>query len=148
MRKNMATKTVHRRAILVAVVWIAALALAGCTTAEPEFSITGVEWKWQNWTTGGETTVVPAPENYTLTFNDDGTVTGQADCNQFGGTYTQEQGGIQIMLGPTTAAECGPESLYTTYLAALGQVVAGGNDGTGNLALESGGGQTRLIFSH
>lgn len=125
------------------------LALAGCTsTATPEFSLTGVEWQWQSWREmGSEPTDVPDPENYTLNFNTDGTLNGRADCNQFAGTYTQEQGGIQIFLGPSTLAACPEGSLDTTYLAALSQVVAGGNDGTGNLALESGGGQTRMIFS-
>lgn len=132
---------------LVAV--IAVILLAGCTTTTPpEFTLTGIEWQWQNWTVAGEgTTEVPNPENYTLLFNADGTLSGRADCNNFAGTYTQNNGGIQIALGPMTAAACGEDSLDTVYLNALGQIVAGGPDGSGNLALENGGGETRMIFS-
>ena len=46
----------------------------------------------------GETTTVPSPENYTITFNADGTLEGKADCNTFNGTYSQENG-LTITLG-------------------------------------------------
>lgn len=148
MTNSILTKA-RRLSLPALVALLVVLALAGCTsTAAPEYSLTGVEWQWQNWTVRGSgTTEVPDPENYTLNFNTDGTLNGRADCNQFAGAYTQEQGGIQIMLGPTTLAACPEGSLDTTYLAALGQVVAGGNDGTGNLALENAGGETRMIFA-
>ncbi len=148
--KRLRLADVRQMSLRAIVALLFVMVLAGCstTTAEVPYSLTGVNWQWQNWTTGGTTTEVGSPENYTLMFNTDGTLNGVADCNNFGGTYTQESGGIQIQLGAMTLAACPEGSLDSTYLAALGQVVAGGNDGTGNLALENAGGETRMIFSN
>lgn len=118
------------------------------SAAGAEFSLTGVSWQWRSMTVqGGETTTVDSPAGYTVNFAEDGTVFGAADCNNFAGTYTTEQGGIQITLGPSTLAFCGEESLDTLFLESLGQVVAGGPVGDGTLALENGGGARRMIFA-
>ena len=70
-----------------------------------------------------------------------------AHCNCFGGTYSQESGFV-ITLGPATMAYCGEEPLDQQYLDLLSQVVAGGPDGAGGLALENAGDQTRMEFSN
>ena len=56
-------------------------------------SITNINWQWTNVSnkTTGETTV-PNPQDYTIVFRDDGTLSGMADCNSFSGTYSQEAG--------------------------------------------------------
>ncbi len=106
-------------------------------------------WQWTSLTnqTTGETTTVTNPENYTITFNSDGTLNGKADCNTFNGTYTQENG-FSITLGATTMAYCGDASLDQQYLGLLGSVAAGGPDGAGNLALENAGGEQRMLFKN
>lgn len=147
--------TVVKGRVWLLMALLAFLALSACATgggsdgANDEFSLMGIVWQWESLAIqGGESTTVPDPSAYTLIFNEDGTLNGTADCNQYGGSYTTENGGIQITLGPTTMAFCGEESLDTLFLDSLGQIVAGGPDGTGNLALESGGGQRRMIFSN
>lgn len=128
-------------------------ALAACTTtggateSAGEFSLTGVQWEWESMTVQGqEEVVVPMPSQYTIIFNEDGTLGGKNDCNVYGGTYTTENGGIQITLGQSTMAFCGEASLDMQFAESLNMVVAGGPDGTGKLALESAGGERRMIF--
>jgi heat shock protein HslJ len=131
---------------------LAILIFTACTSeAEPASSdsITGIVWQWESVTEQPtrNTTTVPDPQNYTLIFNEDGTFTGQADCNNIAGTYSQV-GGFTITLGPSTLAFCGEDSLDVQYLDLLSQVVAGGPDGSGGLALETPAGQMRMIFSN
>ena len=123
-----------------------ALAIDG-VIAPPSNSITGIVWQWVSVTnqTTGETTSVTNPENYTITFNEDGTMYGKADCNNFNGSYSQENG-FTIKVETTTMAYCGDTSLDQQYLALLNNVAAGGPDGSGGFALETPGGEQRLLF--
>ena len=111
--------------------------------------ITNIVWQWTSVTnqTTRETTEVPNPQNYTITFRDDGTLSGQADCNNFTGTYSQDAG-FSITLGAMTMAACGDASLDQQYLQLLGAIAAGGPDGAGNLALETAGGEQRMLFNN
>ena len=120
---------------------------AAAPTATPSNAITDIVWQWTSVAnrTTGETTTVTDPQNYTITFRDDGTLSGKADCNSFTGTYSQE-GGFTITLGATTMAACAEGSLDQQYLELLGAVVAGGPDGQGNMALENAGGEKRMLF--
>jgi heat shock protein HslJ len=118
-------------------------------TATPANTITNILWQWASVTNRptGATTEVSEPQDYTITFRDDGTLSGQADCNTFTGTYSQA-GGFSITLGAVTTAACGNGSLDQQYLQLLGAVAAGGPDGTGNLALETAGGEQRMLFAN
>ena len=111
--------------------------------------IVNIVWQWLSVTdqTTKETQTVPNPEDYTIVFNADGTLNGKADCNVFGGTYSQASG-FTIKLGPSTMAYCGEASLDATYLQLLSRVAAGGPDGAGNLALETAGGAQRMLFKN
>ena len=84
---------------------------------------------------------------YTITFRKDGTLSGKADCNNFTGTYTQTSG-FDITLGASTMAACPEGSLDQQYLQLLGDIVAGGPDGAGGLALETAGGEKRMEFKN
>ncbi len=139
--------------------WLGLLTLAGLvgcspsgdadSASETSDSIQNIEWQWISVTeqsTGSETTV-PNPEAYTIVFHPDGKVSGKADCNNFAGTYSQENG-FSITLGPSTMAFCGEDSLDQQYLILLGNVAAGGPDGSGGLALESAGGAERMLFQN
>jgi heat shock protein HslJ len=144
------------RFTLLAVLSLALVVAAACyplatpvppSAPAPSNDITDIVWQWTSVTTKptGETTTVADPQNYTLTFRDDGTLSGKADCNNFTGTYSQE-GGFTITLGTSTMAACAEGSLDQQYLELLSAVVAGGPDGQGNLALENAGGEKRMLF--
>ena len=98
--------------------------------------LVGVTWQWVGLreTMPAAQSVIPDPENYTLTFNEDGTVSIKADCNVAMGSYELSGDQLTITLGPTTLAECGPQSSYNQYLALLDQA-AGVGTGFGNLVI-------------
>ena len=124
-------------------------ACAPAATPTPTNTITGIVWQWTSVTekSTSKTTTVPNPENYTIIFNTDGTITGKADCNSFTGIWSQ-QNGFTIKLGASTLAACGEASLDQQYLHLLSNVVAGGPDGAGGLALETAGGEQRMMFKN
>ncbi|MGL4649672.1 MAG: META domain-containing protein [Caldilineaceae bacterium] len=108
----------------------------------------GTAWQWTTliYQPTGATTTIAEPQDYTLLLNADGTLSGKADCNSFSGAFTQESG-LVISISITTAADCGDSSLDQQYLQLLGSIVAGGPDGAGGLALETAGGEQRLLFA-
>lgn len=107
-----------------------------------------ITWKWARNIdqSKGTVTIISEPEKYTILFKADGTLEGKADCNNFSGTYSQENGGFFIQLGPSTMAFCGEESIDREYLALLGSIVAGGPAGGDVFALETAGGEKRMEF--
>jgi heat shock protein HslJ len=128
------------------------LFIAACTQAvisTPTDSIQDIVWQWTSATnkTTNETTTVSNPENYTIIFRTDGTLDGKADCNTFSGTYTQEND-FSIKLGASTMMYCGDASMDQQYLELLGSVAAGGPDGEGGFALETAGGEQRMLFKN
>jgi heat shock protein HslJ len=118
-------------------------------TQENGNPIQDINWQWVSVTnqTTKETTTVPNPENYTIAFFADGTLAGRADCNNFTGTYSQENG-FTITLGASTMAFCGEASMDQQYLTLLGSVAAGGPDGAGGFVLETAGGEQRMLFKN
>jgi heat shock protein HslJ len=109
--------------------------------------IQNINWQWTNVTnkSTGEVTTVQNPEKYTIVFNADGSLDGQADCNTFNGTYSQSNG-FSIKIGTVSKAYCGEASLDQQYLDLLANVATGGPDGSGGLALETSGGEQRMQF--
>ena len=79
--------------------------------------------------------MVPAPQNYTLTFADDGTVAIKADCNQVNGSYVLDGEALTIELGAATMAFCGEQSMDQIYLGLLGRVSGALVTETGDLRL-------------
>ena len=146
MNKNLKLSTLASYLLTLALVATACSSTATSTSSD---TIQGIVWQWTSVTsqTTNETTSVPDPKKYTITFNADGTLTGKADCNTFNGTYSQENG-FTIKLGATTMAFCGEASLDRQYLTLLGSVAAGGPDGTGGFALETAGGEQRMLFKN
>ncbi len=117
--------------------------------AAPSDSIQGIVWNWQTWnnTATNSSTRVPDPDKYTIIFNADGTTEGQADCNTFSGTYSQE-GGFTITVRPDVMAACDIGSMDQEYFRLLGDVAAGGPDGSGGLMLQTAGGAEQLLYSN
>jgi heat shock protein HslJ len=87
-------------------------------------SIEGIVWQWtaMQETVPASQSIVPNPENYTITFNADGSVNIKADCNQVSGTYTMNGSDLAITLGSSTRAFCGEDSQDQIYLTSLGKV--------------------------
>ncbi len=87
-------------------------------------NILDISWQWIDLveTEPAGQSVVPDPENYTLVLRADGTAEIQADCNQVLGTYTQQGSALILMLGPSTMAACGEDSLDQQFLASLDQL--------------------------
>ena len=142
-----------KKVLLITVLTLAIFLFVGCTTlqAEPASgdTITGIVWKWQTVTekSSGTSTKVPNPDVYIIIFHEDGTTEGQADCNTFHGTYSQE-GGFTITVQPDVMAACDQGSLDQQYFTLLGDISAGGPDGSGGLALETAGGAQRMEFNN
>lgn len=116
-----------RKTILVASLVVASLALAACSGGGSGSSgLTGVVWQWTSMeeTMPASQNVVPDPENYTLTFNDDGTIDVKADCNMGSGSYTQDGSSLTISVQTMTMAYCGDESADQVYLGALAKVAS------------------------
>ena len=83
--------------------------------------LVGPVWQWQQTQMNDNSVWEPiTPANYTLQFADDGMVSIQADCNQVQGSYTVDGSSISIVLGPSTMAVCGPQSLSDQFLTQLG----------------------------
>ena len=109
------------RTLFLMILAASALLLGGCASTAGG-DITGPTWHLTSITTDQRQEIVPAAAvaSYTITFNDDGTWEGQADCNQISGTYTIEGEAIlTITLGPSTMAACGEASLSDRYVEAL-----------------------------
>jgi len=101
------------------------------TENEEEIAITldeiiNIEWQWSGLieTLPASQSVVPDPENYTITFSEDGTYSIKADCNRGSGSYTLEDNKMTIKPGPITLAYCGPDSLDSQYLSLLSNVTS------------------------
>ncbi len=95
--------------------------MAASVVAEP--GIVGMEWQLQTIQMMNDETFAPGETDlYSLMLDDDGTASGEADCNRFGGTYTLD--GAQLTFGPmnATRAMCAETSLSDRYLANLADV--------------------------
>lgn len=77
------------------------------------------QWIWFSDPVDGPQTI-EEPDRYQVEFRAEGQVAVKADCNSASGTYTTEDGGISIEIGPMTMAMCGPESLSDVFVQYLG----------------------------
>ncbi len=69
---------------------------------------------------GGQTVLVPAPERYQLSLEQDGDAHVRADCNFCNGGYRATGTELEMGLLACTLAACPPGSLDGEYLRALG----------------------------
>lgn len=84
-------------------------------------SLTGVTWRWVALTDPMQQVEIDAPERYTLTFLDDGSLQIQADCNQATAAYTaSDDGALSVTPGITTLALCPPGSRSEELINKLG----------------------------
>ena len=115
-----------KKQITLALFMILALVLTACGggTSSSGSDITGIVWQWSAMqeTAPASQSVVPDPQNYTITFNDDGTAAIKADCNSVTGTYKMDGSNLTITLGASTLMACGDASQDSIYLASLSKV--------------------------
>lgn len=95
--------------------------VAGGATDPVEGSLIGSVWKWTSFQSPVEQFDVEMPEKYTLEFDTEGRVAVGADCNRAAGTYTAEEGNLQIVMGPMTLAACPEDSRSDAFISYLGQ---------------------------
>lgn len=97
--------------------------VAACTppqTPTDEPMLTDTVWQLQQIQYNDGTLITPSdPANYTVEFMEDGSLGVQADCNRVLGEYVGEGGILDITLGPSTLAACGPDSVDTEFTQAL-----------------------------
>jgi len=174
MFKNI--KQLHKFWLMLTFLLAISVLLAGCTapTSEPEptavpaptqtpeiilvtesllepidqTDLVGVTWQWIGLreTMPAAQSLIPDAYNYTLTFNEDGTVNIKADCNAAMGSYQLTSEELTISLGPTTLAECGPDSSYSQFLSLLEQAASVGT-GYGNLVITLADDAGEMFFS-
>ncbi len=69
-------------------------------------------WQWTSREADGRTTTIATPENYTLTFNNDGSFYARLDCNTGGGSYSSDApGSLTFSMVRSTLAMCPPKSM-------------------------------------
>jgi heat shock protein HslJ len=82
--------------------------------------LTGTTWTWVAFTDPMQQFNVENPSNYTLTFQEDGTVNIVADCNNAMGSYNLDGSSLTIEVGPMTMAACPPDSRSDDFVKYLG----------------------------
>ena len=94
----------------------------------PDPNLVNKTWAWERRDPNGNQSPeinVPNPENYTLTFAEDGTFSARLDCNNATGRYASSalggsQASIFMELGPSQMAFCGEDSLDTAMMNMFG----------------------------
>lgn len=97
---------------------ILVIALSACTSQAA--SLTG-KWKLIAFGPAESTTAAVPDADATLTFGEDGTVTGSSGCNSLGGEYTLD--GKQITFGPITSTLMACDDARMTQESAVTQVL-------------------------
>lgn len=113
-------------------------------------SLAGTSWQATGINNGKEAVVSQAgTEAVTLSFGDDGTVSGSGGCNSYSGEYTTDGAGT-ITLGPLAATEMACEEpameIEQSYFAALNEVTSYSLEGT-TLTLRDSSGATQVTFA-
>jgi heat shock protein HslJ len=99
---------------------------------EEPLSLTATEWQVIAINNGNEAVVSTLPDvPVTMNFGEDGSVSGQASCNNFTGTYTAEQNSMSFGPLATTMMMCEEEVMAqeAAFLAALANVTNFRQDG-------------------
>jgi heat shock protein HslJ len=98
------------------------------SVAAGDLPLVGTVWRWSH-LEGPDPVEVPMAGRYTLELLPEGRYVLRADCNTGSGAYTREGDRLELLPGPMTAAECGPESLSARFVRLLGQTESFAQDG-------------------
>lgn len=109
---------------VILLVCIGLLILSSCGKSSTTDSLLGIVWQWtaMQETVPASQSVVPDPQNYTITFNKDDTVAIKADCNNVVGTYKLDGLNLTITPEASTMMYCGDASQDQIFLASLSKV--------------------------
>ena len=95
------------------------------TAASVDYSQTelvGSIWNWVRADYSNDTTVeVDSPFSYAIQFLPDGTITGTADCNKIGGTFTLAESALNIEVNQMTLVACPTGSLADEFVNRLNE---------------------------
>jgi heat shock protein HslJ len=132
---------------MISVILLISIFITACGSQQVAPSITDTNWQWSEMveTEPASQSLVPNPENYTLVFASDGSVSIKADCNMVSGSYSLDGSDLTIELGPSTMAFCGEESLDQLFLGFLSNVESYSVE-DGRLVLELKGGAGQMTF--
>lgn len=80
-----------------------------------------VTWQWFALAEPAGMTAVETPQNYTISFDDQGMAAIKADCNNVAVEYTTDEDSLSMNLVPSTMVACSPDSQDQLFLASLEQ---------------------------
>jgi heat shock protein HslJ len=135
--------TIHRKSWRAPMMLAAALAVTLCLAAcDDDFvspsELMGGEWRLQSMQRVAGPVVIPEnPARYTVTFEADGRMAVQADCNSCGGSYSLGKGSLTVSPLVCTLIACPEPTLGQRFVQSL--------EGTSSVDLDEGG--ARLTFS-
>ena len=111
------------KTIVLTCTFLFIILLAACSSGPPK-ELFDTTWEWQQLieTAPAAQSLVADSENYTIVFTQGGSYSAKADCNILSGAYEIDGNNLTLLPGPTTLAECGPDSSYDLYVSLLGQV--------------------------
>lgn len=90
---------------------------------EASGELVGPTWQWVETVMGDGTVITPSdPTVYTLTFNNDGTVSAQIDCNSGSGTYQVDGASLTFGAMATTLMACLGDSQADQFSVGLSNV--------------------------
>jgi heat shock protein HslJ len=137
-----------KKSLLLATIFLFAALLSACSSGLPK-AMLDTTWEWQQLieTQPAAQSVILNSENYTIIFTQDGSYNAKADCNMLIGGYEVDGSNFTLLPGPTTLAECGPDSSYDQYVSLLGQV-DGYEIENEKLILTFGDGAGKMIFAN
>lgn len=137
------------RMLLLMIILVAGLTLSACTfvieaeptpvppvtqTPAPEAE-TALDpallatWQWESGILQGQPIEIADPSRYTLTFQADGSVGAQFDCNSGGGEYTVEGESLTFGAMMTTLMACADDTQDWEFSTGLADTVAYAIDG-------------------
>ncbi len=137
-----------KKLAILCVFALLAVSMAACGASLPN-EMLDTTWEWQQLieTAPAGQSAILGSENYTIVFAKDGLYNVKADCNVLAGEYQATQDSLTLLPGPSTLAECGPESSYNQYVTFLSQVDGYKLEG-GRLILTFGNGAGQMIFAN
>jgi heat shock protein HslJ len=138
-----------KKIIVLSILVLLAILLSACGGSGLPKEVLDTTWEWQQLTetSPASQSMIANSTNYTLVFNKNSLYNAKADCNMVQGEYEVSGDTLTLKAGPSTLAECGPESSYNQYVSLLSQV-----DGykleNGKLVLTFGNGAGQMIFAN
>ena len=131
------------------IILLAAGLMAACESSTSTSDLSQVEGVWELQAfelNDGSVQQVPDTQTFTLSFEADGSVHAEVDCNRCNGSYETEGNSITMGLMACTLAACPPGSLDHQFQTALGSATSFVRTGV-ELSVRYAGGTMRFRAS-